>query len=89
MGSRAAAGTGWAEGSGSGSASASASGRARRSKMLVPADRKALFQLVTHLIDPSSLPVGLQLNATNFVEFVPVDKMPLLETLREVLLFEC
>ena len=90
----------------SGAEASSAGNRstARRSKMLLPADRKALFALVSVFVDPAiastaagrivrSSVSGVPLSsagAVDWIELVPTDggKRDFVETLRAILLYD-
>ena len=90
---------GGAEGSSTGNRST-----ARRSKMLVPVDRKALFALVSVFVDPAvaSTAVGrsvrssvsaampLSAGAVDWIQLVPTEggKRQLVESLRAILLYD-
>lgn len=63
--------------------------RVRRSRMLVPDDRKAFFSLASLLIDPALIPAGTKLGADNLMGFIPPEKMVVLDSLKDSLLFEC
>ena len=62
----------------------------KRSKVMIPQDRKAYFAVATLLIDQSLIPKdGEKLTILNFEQYVPADKLSVLEKLKEVLLYDC
>ena len=62
----------------------------KRSKVMIPQDRKAYFAVGTLLIDQSLIPKdGEKLTVLNFEQYVPADKLAVLEKLKEVLLYDC
>ena len=87
-GAGAGAGTG-ADGGDDAESPSRAGGRQARSRLLVPSDRKALYQLISLTIDPRLVPAGTRITVANCMDFVPPECKGLLEGLREVLLFEC
>lgn len=61
----------------------------KRAKVLVPADRKAFYALVSLLIDKNSIPSDVIVTVDNYSSFVSADKLACIEKLKEVLSYEC
>ena len=64
-------------------------GKSTRSKILLPDDRKAFFAVCSLLIDSSSVPHDVRLNAENFEQYIPKEKLIVVEMLKEKLSHEC
>lgn len=62
----------------------------KRTKVMVPQDRKAFYAIATLLIDPDLVPAdGEKLQQSNFEQYIPEDKQVLLGRLKEILLYDC
>lgn len=62
----------------------------KRTKVMVPQDRKAFYAIATLLIDPHLVPAdGEKLQQSNFEQYIPEDKQVLLGRLKEILLYDC
>jgi len=63
--------------------------RSKRSRVLVPDDRKAFFSVASLMIDVSKVPMGTKLSTENFETFIDPAKLPALQRLKDQLLYDC
>lgn len=63
--------------------------RSKRSRVLVPDDRKAFFSVASLMIDESKVPMGTKLSTENFETFIDPAKLPALQRLKDQLLYDC
>lgn len=61
----------------------------KKGKVILPMERKAFFAIISLLVDPKLMSPSTQLTSENFIEYIPAERQPLVEIMKEYLLYDC